>query len=168
MGTEEHRKRAFANLKAAVMTLSTTRSLAEDESGRWMAGELKALGHEVVSHEVLPDRREVIASALPSLIDRMAPHVILMNGGTGAGPADVTIEAVRPLFSKELTGFSALFAQLSYREIGAAAVLSRATAGVIGGTAVFCMPGSLKACKLACRELVFPDLGHLVAHIRKG
>jgi len=75
---------------------------------------------------------------------------------------------VRPLFHKELTGFAALFAQFSYQEIGAAAVLSRATAGIIGKTAVFCMPGGLKACQLACRELVFPDLGHLVAHIHEG
>ena len=88
-----------------------------------------------------------------------------MNGGTGITKKDVTIEAVNPLFAKTLTGFGPLFAKLSFDEIGSAAFLSRATAGVIEDTVVFCMPGSLNACKLACRELIFPELGHLVKHV---
>jgi molybdenum cofactor biosynthesis protein B len=88
-----------------------------------------------------------------------------MTGGTGITKKDVTIEAVTPLLTKELTGFGPLFAQLSFEEIGSAAFLSRATAGVIVDTVVFCIPGSLNACKLACRELIFPELGHLVKHV---
>ena len=89
----------------------------------------------------------------------------MITGGTGITPTDVTIEAIKPFFSKEMTAFGAIFAQLSYEEIDSAATLSRAAAGVIGGTAVFCMPGSKKACQLACRALIFPELGHVVAHI---
>ena len=88
-----------------------------------------------------------------------------MTGGTGITKKDVTIEAVSPLFTKTLTGFGPLFAKLSFDEIGSAAFLSRATAGVIEKSVVFCLPGSLNACKLACRELIFPELGHLVKHI---
>jgi molybdenum cofactor biosynthesis protein B len=89
-----------------------------------------------------------------------------MTGGTGVTAKDVTIETVKPLFAKELTAFGPAFTFLSMKQIGSAAILSRATAGVIGSTVVFCMPGSLSACRLACRELIFPELGHLVKHVR--
>jgi molybdenum cofactor biosynthesis protein B len=88
-----------------------------------------------------------------------------LTGGTGITQKDVTIEAVSPLFKKELSAFGPMFALLSMKEIGSAAILSRATAGVVGSTVVFCMPGSLNACKLACTELIFPELGHLVKHV---
>jgi molybdenum cofactor biosynthesis protein B len=90
---------------------------------------------------------------------------LLITGGTGITSTDVTIEAIRPLFAKEMTAFGAIFAQLSYEAIDSAALLSRAAAGVIGSTAVFCMPGSKKACQLACKALIFPELGHVVGHI---
>jgi molybdenum cofactor biosynthesis protein B len=89
-----------------------------------------------------------------------------MTGGTGITPQDVTIEAVSPMFAKALSAFGPLFAQLSMQEIGSAAIMSRATAGLIGSTVVFCMPGSLNACKLACTRLIFPELGHLVKHLK--
>ena len=108
------------------------------------------------------------ASQVLDVIQNERPQVILMNGGTGITKKDVTIEAVNPLFGKTLTGFGPLFAKLSFDEIGSAAFLSRATAGVIEDTVVFCMPGSLNACKLACRELIFPELGHLVKHVTEG
>jgi molybdenum cofactor biosynthesis protein B len=93
-------------------------------------------------------------------------QALLVTGGTGITPRDVTIEALKPLFAKEMPAFAAIFAQLSYEEIDSAAILSRAAAGVIGATVVFCMPGSKKACQLACNALIFPELGHVVAHIR--
>ena len=101
-------------------------------------------------------------------IEKFNPHAILITGGTGISPKDVTIEAIRPMFTKELTAFGSLFAYLSFEDIDAAALLSRATAGLIDRTIVFCMPGSLKACKLACNELIFPELGHVVKHARHG
>ena len=96
----------------------------------------------------------------------MKPDILLTSGGTGITPKVVTIETIRPMFKKELTAFSALFSQLSMEEIGSAAMMSRATAGVIGSTAVFCMPGSLPACKLACERLIFPELGHIAKHLK--
>ncbi|MFP4350760.1 MAG: MogA/MoaB family molybdenum cofactor biosynthesis protein [Thermodesulfobacteriota bacterium] len=168
MGVTEHRRQAVQGLKIGIITMSTTRTPAEDESGHWMAEKAEKEGHTVVAHRVIPDEAGIIRETVNELIQAFSPRVLLMNGGTGASPKDVTIEAVKPLFQKELTGFGILFAQLSYAEIGSAAILSRATAGVIGNTAVFCMPGSIKACRLACGELIFPDLGHLAKHLQEG
>ena len=89
---------------------------------------------------------------------------MIITGGTGISPQDVTIEAVRPLFAKELPAFGVLFTQLSFEEVDSAAILSRAAAGVIGRCVVFCIPGSIKACQLACKNLIFPELGHLIRH----
>jgi len=125
-------------------------------------------GHQVVFHRVVVDDVPAIGGAVCRAVAQDAPDGILVNGGTGISFADVTIEAVRPLFDKELSGFGVLFTQLSFAQIDSAAILSRATAGIIRTTAVFCMPGSLNACKLACRELIFPELGHIVRHLRKG
>lgn len=145
--------------------MSTTRTLENDRSGQWIKGRVSAEGHKVVFHRVIPDKADVIAATVADMILEHRPQVLLLTGGTGVAPGDVTIEALRPLFDKELTAFAPLFAQLSFAEIGSAAVLSRATAGVIGGTVVFCIPGSLNACRLACKALIFPELGHLVHHV---
>ena len=164
MSTREHKKHAPHKVTLGIITVSTTRALKDDTSGKWISEAGSAQGHDVVYHQVIPDDAEIIAKTLQNTIRNQKPQVILMTGGTGITPGDVTIEAVSPLFEKTLTGFGPLFAQLSYEEIGSAAFLSRATAGVIAGTVVFCMPGSINACKLACRELIFPELGHLVKH----
>jgi molybdenum cofactor biosynthesis protein B len=166
MGKQEHQKDAPMKLKVAVISMSTTRTLAEDKSGRWMKEKARELGHEVVSHQVIPDDRESIVRTVTQCVAEYSHHILLMTGGTGLSPADVTIEAVRPLFSKELTAFGVLFAHLSFEEINASAMLSRATAGVIHDTAVFCLPGSLNACKTACSRLIFPEAGHIAAHVR--
>ena len=164
MGTHEHKKHAPRKVSIGIITVSTTRALADDASGNWINEHARKEGHDIVYHQVVTDDAELITSTLQDVIRNEKPQVILMNGGTGITKKDVTIEAVNPLFDKTLTGFGPLFAKLSYDEIGSAAFLSRATAGVIEDTVVFCMPGSLNACKLACRELVFPELGHLVKH----
>jgi molybdenum cofactor biosynthesis protein B len=168
MSTKAHKARAPKFLKIAVLSISSTRSLAEDKSGQWIAKRARKKGHDIVCHEVVSDNQEMIAGAVGRVMEESEPHVILLTGGTGISPKDVTIEAVRPLFTKELTAFGSLFAYLSYQDIDAAALLSRATAGLIDHTIVFCMPGSLNACKLACNELIFPELGHLVKHVRFG
>ena len=164
MGHKEHRSGAPAELKVAVLSISTTRSLKTDESGHWIAKRAGREGLTVVNHQVVKDDITAIRHAVSHVLAEKAPHGIILTGGTGISPKDVTIEAVRPLFSKELSAFATLFAQLSFESIDSAAILSRATAGVIGSALVFCIPGSLKACKLACRELIFPELGHLVRH----
>jgi len=166
LGTAEHKKGAPLRVSAAVITVSTTRALTDDASGQWIRDQLADAGHRVLDHRVIPDDEGLIAATLQAVIRENQPDVVLMTGGTGITPKDVTIEAVRPLFDKELTAFGTLFSQLSLADIGSAALLSRATAGVIGSAAVFCMPGSLAACQLACSRLVFPELGHVVKHLR--
>lgn len=168
MGTREHKEHAPRTLDIAVLTVSTTRGPDEDLSGHWIRKRATREGHRVVDYRIVPDEGPAIASAVRSVIDEHSPHGLLVNGGTGLSPADVTIEALRPLFEKELTAFGVLFAQLSFEEIDSAAILSRATAGTVGRTAVFCMPGSLAACKLACKNLVFPELGHIAKHLLTG
>jgi len=168
MGTKEHKLRAPRSVTLGILTVSTTRTLQDDKSGLWMKKRAEKKGHDVLFHEVAPDEQEMISGALRRLMEAHKPHAILVTGGTGIGPSDVTIEAVRPMFTKELTAFGPLFSFLSFEEIDAAALLSRATAGLIGQTLVFCLPGSLKACKLACKALIFPELGHLLGHAREA
>ena len=164
MGTHEHKKHAPRKVTIGIITVSTTRALVDDTSGKWISETAAAEGHDVIYHQVIPDDVDIIAATVQNVICNEQPQVILMTGGTGITPKDVTIEAVSPLLAKVLTGFGPLFALLSFKEIGSAAYLSRAIAGVIEDTVVFCIPGSLNACKLACRELIFPELGHLVKH----
>ncbi len=165
MGTKEHKAHAPHKLKVAVISVSTTRTLDEDKSGHWIVKRAIKEGHVVIYHQVVPDQSEMITKTVLDVLQEHTPEVVLLTGGSGIGPQDVTIEAVRPLFHKELTAFGPLFAQLSYEEIDSAALLSRATAGVRGKTILFCLPGSLKACKLACKALIFPEIGHLAKHI---
>jgi molybdenum cofactor biosynthesis protein B len=165
MGVHEHKKQAPRSVTLGIITVSTTRALIDDTSGQWIREQAEKKGHKIVFHEVIPDDALKIAAALKDGIKESNPQVILMSGGTGITKKDVTIEAVSPLFNKKLSAFGPLFAKLSMEEIDSAAIMSRATAGVIGNTVVFCMPGSLNACKLACSKLIFPELGHLVKHV---
>jgi molybdenum cofactor biosynthesis protein B len=155
-------------VKVGIISVSSTRSLAEDKSGHWISKRAKKEKHDVLFHQLVPDDVETIRQTLQDVVNSYNPQVILLTGGTGIGAKDVTIEAVRPLFEKELSAFGPLFTQLSFEEIDSAALLSRATAGVVGKTILFCIPGSLKACKLACKVLIFPELGHLVGHIQEA
>jgi len=166
MGHHEHRAAAPESVSAAVLSVSTTRTLETDTAGQWIAKRAEREGHRVVAHQMVTDDRDAIREALLHIIADAAPQAVIVTGGTGITPKDVTIEAIRPLFNKELTAFGPIFAQLSFEEIDSAAILSRATAGVIGGCVVFCLPGSLKACQLACKTLIFPEIGHACGHIR--
>jgi molybdenum cofactor biosynthesis protein B len=164
MGVKDHKKKAPRSVALGIISVSTTRALENDTSGRWMREQAEKEGHTVVFHHVIPDDIVKIAATLNDEILKSNPAVVLMSGGTGITKKDVTIEAVSPLFTKELSAFGPLFATLSMKEIDSAAIMSRAIAGLIGNTIVFCMPGSLNACKLACTKLIFPELGHLVKH----
>ena len=168
MGTKEHKKSAPKKVKVGIISVSTTRTLKDDKSGHWISKRAKKEGHEVVLHRVIPDETETIVQTVFDSIEQHDVQVLLLTGGTGISSKDVTIEAVRPLFDKELTAFGPLFYHLSLQEIDSAALLSRATAGVVRKTILFCIPGSLKACKLACKALIFPELGHLVKHVHEG
>jgi molybdenum cofactor biosynthesis protein B len=166
MSVHDHKKQAPKSVALGIITVSTTRALENDTSGQWIRERAEKEGHTIVFHRVIPDDAEKIAVTLKDGINASNPQVVLLTGGTGITKKDVTIEAVSPLFTKELSAFGPLFAKLSMEEINSAAIMSRATAGVIDNTVVFCMPGSLNACKLACSKLIFPELGHLVKHVR--
>jgi molybdenum cofactor biosynthesis protein B len=166
MGIRTHRSQAPKSLKLAVLTVSSTRRLADDRSGHWLKKRAQRR-QRVVFHNVVSDNKEVIEYTIRAVIQEHNPHAIIVTGGTGISPRDVTIEAIQPMFTKELTAFGPLFAQLSFERIESAAILSRATAGVVGQTLVFCIPGSLDACKLAWKELISPELGHLAKHAQE-
>jgi molybdenum cofactor biosynthesis protein B len=168
MGTKKHKAGAPVTVKVGIVTVSSTRTLKDDKSGLWISKQLKKQRHKVVFHEVVPDDAEIITRTVMEAVNVIKPEVLLISGGTGITSKDVTVEAVRPLFEKELTAFGPLFSQFSFEEIDSAALLSRATAGVYANTIIFCMPGSLNACKLACKMLIFPELGHLVGHLQEN
>ena len=167
MSVKSHRKSALKKMKIGVITVSTTRTPDTDESGTWILRRIKKEGHQGVFYQVVPDQEEPIVRAVEQAIAQQAPHALFITGGTGLSPADVTIEAVKPLFQKEITAFQTLFTLLSFDQIDSAALLSRACAGVKDHCLVFCMPGSLKACKLALTELIFPELGHMAHHAQR-
>ncbi|MFO7839939.1 MAG: MogA/MoaB family molybdenum cofactor biosynthesis protein [Desulfosalsimonadaceae bacterium] len=166
MSHKEHKKQAPRHLRVAIITVSTSRSPGEDDSGNWMNRQARREGHSVVCHKVIPDEQNAISRTATKIIEELTPELLLINGGTGISPGDVTLEAVRPLLDKEMTAFATLFAQLSFEAIDSAAMLSRACAGTIRQTAVFCLPGSTNACKLACKALIFPEAAHIAGHLQ--
>ena len=159
-----HAHEPRAAVEVAVVVVSDTRSLADDVGGRTIADLVRAAGHTVAAREVVPDEIAAIQAAVRRLVAAGVP-VVVLTGGTGLSPRDQTPEAVEPLFSRRIEGFGELFRSLSFQEIGAAALLSRATAGVVGASAVFAVPGSPAACTLALTRLVLPELTHLVQQL---
>ncbi|KPJ76970.1 MAG: molybdenum cofactor biosynthesis protein B [Deltaproteobacteria bacterium SG8_13] len=168
MGSHEHKIAAPKSVTVGIITVSTTRSLETDESGHWIRAQATAEGHTVVLHRLVTDKETAIRKTVQTALRETAPQALILNGGTGISPTDVTIETLRPMFIKEMTAFGPLFALLSHRQIGSAAVLSRATAGVIERTVVICLPGSLNACRMAWQEMISSELSHMVHHVREG
>ena len=164
---KQHREAAPKMLRAAVMTLSTTRTKENDLGGKGILDGLLKAGHKIVWYEVLKDDQNTITTALKTLALRDDVDIIVATGGTGLSGRDVSIEAARPLFDKEITAFGVMFSMLSHEEVGMACLLSRATAGVMSNKVVFCLPGSPKACTLAMEKIILPEAGHLVKHARE-
>ncbi len=150
-----------------MLTASDTRCGEDDASGDAIVGHLKGAGHDAARRALLPDERRQIADTVTTWAADVNIDAIIVCGGTGVSPRDVTIEAVTPLLAGRLPGFGELFRQLSYEEVGAAAMLSRADAGWIdssgGRTMVFMLPGSPAAVDLAMRACIAPQLAHLAA-----
>ncbi|MCA1032344.1 molybdenum cofactor biosynthesis protein MoaB [Bacillus timonensis] len=168
MSAIEHKKEAPKSVKCKVITVSDTRTKETDKSGQLMTKLLQGAGHEVVQYEIVKDEQSLIRNAILSGCEDLEIEVVLTNGGTGIAKRDVTIETVQQLLDKEIVGFGELFRMLSYNEdIGSAALLSRAIAGVSKNTAVFSTPGSSGAVKLALNKLILPELGHVVREIQK-
>jgi molybdopterin adenylyltransferase len=139
--------RKFVPLNIAVLTVSDTRSLADDKSGTTLADRLTAAGHRLAARDIVTDDADAIRAKLRMWIADPGVDVVITTGGTGFTGRDVTPEAVEPLFEKRMDGFSIAFHMLSHAKIGASTIQSRATAGVAGATFIFCLPGSPGACR---------------------
>ena len=164
MGHHEHHKHDKTAVVCAIITVSDTRTEASDDSGRTIREQLEEHGHRVEFYQILADEPALITTAIHSMAINV--EAIVINGGTGLAHRDTTYEAVSRLLDKEITGFGELFRQLSYEQIGPAAMLSRATAGVVGNRAIFSIPGSTKAVQLAMTKLIVPQQAHIVGLIR--
>jgi molybdopterin adenylyltransferase len=150
----------------AIVTVSDTRTAEDDTSGAEIRRQLETAGHRVVDYRIVADEPALVRRTVEELAWAGAIEAVLLNGGTGIAARDNTFEAVSSLLTKRIDGFGELFRMLSYEEIGAAAMLSRAVAGLVGTTAVFSMPGSTKACRLAMEKLIVPQLAHVVGLAR--
>jgi molybdopterin adenylyltransferase len=168
MSTQEHKKEAPRTVNCKVITVSDTRNSETDKSGKLMIEMLEQAGHKIVDYVIVKDEVGPIQNEIEAGCSREEIDVILTNGGTGIAKRDVTIETVQNLLDKEIVGFGELFRMLSYQEdIGSAAILSRAIAGVVRNKAVFSTPGSTGAVKLAMNKLILPEIGHVVREIQK-
>lgn len=165
MAVDEHKARAPAKVVCGVVTVSDSRTEATDDSGQLVRKLLTEGGHEVPFYAIVNDEAPAILAAVEDAVGRC--DVVVTNGGTGLSPRDVTIETLEPTFDKVLAGFGELFRMLSWREIGSAAMMSRALAGTYRGKLVFCLPGSPEACKLAVTSLILPEIGHAVGVMRR-
>ncbi len=163
-----HRKSAIGSVTTAVISVTDTRTSESDTGGALVVSLLEKAGHSVASREIVPDDPERIEAALGAALSEPATRAVILTGGTGVAPRDVTPDSVEPLLDRELPGFGELFRWLSYQEIGAAALLSRALAGMAEGRVVFVLPGSRAAVRLAMEKLILPELGHLVAEAVKA
>jgi len=163
--TDAHRRAAPRKVSCGVITVSDTRIRATDRGGDLVADLLVRAGHTLVHRQIVPDQRQQIRQAIASLQDRC--QAILITGGTGISPRDETFETVTSLITKSLPGYGELFRQLSFEQIGPAAMLSRAAGGLVGKTMLLTMPGSPAAVGLAMERLILPELGHLVQEARK-
>ena len=167
MSATDHRRRAPACVRCFVLTVSDTRALETETSGRAIADLLEAAGHAVAGRDLVRDDPPEVTRVVREQISKRDAQVIITTGGTGIARRDSTYEAITALLDKRIDGFGELFRLLSYHEIGAAAMLSRATAGVAGGCAIFMLPGSEHAVRLAMEKLILPELGHLVYELTK-
>jgi molybdopterin adenylyltransferase len=167
MSVAEHHALSPAHVSSFVLTMSDTRTLETDTSGRTIVDLLEAAGHTVTGRRLLRDEPSEVTALVRGVIASAQARVILTTGGTGIAKRDSTYEALTALFDKTIIGFGELFRMVSFQEIGPAAMLSRATAGVSGGSAIFVLPGSEHAVRLAMTRLILPELGHIVRELTK-
>jgi molybdenum cofactor biosynthesis protein B len=164
---EEHRSKARRVVGCFVITVSDTRTEKDDESGGLIASLLEAEGHRLIRRKIVRDEPDEIRGLLDAGMKDPMVDAIILTGGTGISKRDQTYEAVQSFLEKRLDGFGELFRFLSYQEIGSAALLSRAAAGVAGGKAIFSLPGSRAAVRLAMEKLILPEIGHIVAQAER-
>lgn len=165
---QQHRKEGPVSVRCMVVTVSDTRTEETDKSGALMKELLEQAGHQIVDYRIVKDDYEAVRELVNSAAQNPVVEALLFNGGTGIALRDTTYEAVKSALDKEMPGFGEIFRYLSFTEdIGTAAILTRATAGVAGSTAVFSTPGSTGAVKLAMTRIIIPELGHVMREIYK-
>ncbi len=163
----EHRSQAPQSIRCAIITVSDSRTLETDTGGATVADRLDGGGHQIVARHLIPDDPVQMEGLLRELKQRDDVDAVLMTGGTGVSSRDQTYETVCSLLTKPLPGYGELFRSLSYEEIGAAAMLSRAVGGLMGRTVLLTMPGSRAAVCLAMDKVILPELSHLVREARR-
>ncbi len=168
MSIDEHRAAGPGAIATAVLTVSDSRTLETDTGGDLVVALLTQAGHPLAGRALVPDDAEAIRRAALDALGDASVGALIVTGGTGVAPRDVTPEALAPLLQREVPGFGELFRALSYEEIGSAALLSRALAGLRDGRVVFAVPGSRGAIRLAMEKLILPELPHLVGEAHKA
>ena len=168
MSAEQHRSYAPQTLGFGLITVSDSRQEGDDTSGRALRDLAEAAGHRILGSGIVPDDVAAIRGVVREMLAVPGMDVVVLTGGTGFSPRDVTLDAVLPLLEKPVEGFGELFRMLSYQQVGAAAMLSRAAAGLVGTQAVFLLPGSPKAVALAMEKLILPEAAHLLGQARRA
>jgi len=163
---DDHHAHDEETVAIAVVTVSSSRTLDEDPGGDAIETALTEAGHHVADRTLVVDDAVAIADAVTGALEDGA-DVVVATGGTGLTADDVTVDAVAPLFDREIPGFGELFRYVSYEEVGPMAMASRATAGVVGDRLVFCLPGSENAARTGAEKLVAPAVGHLLGLVRR-
>ena len=164
---EKHREASPEEIGVAILTVSDTRTPETDTGGNVIVEHMLAAGHEVVRRGIVRDDAPRIAEVLEGLLAREGVDAVITTGGTGISARDTTYEVVSRIIDKRLDGFGEIFRMLSYQEIGAAAMLSRAVAGAAGSKFIACLPGSTNAVRLAMEKLLVPEMPHVVFELRK-
>jgi molybdenum cofactor biosynthesis protein B len=164
---EEHKSHAPEAVGCFVLTVSDTRTEATDTGGQAIRDLLESAGHVVTGRAIVRDDPDAVSGAVTQQLSDARTQVIVTTGGTGITSRDGTFEAIDRLLEKRLTGFGELFRMLSFEQIGAAAMMSRATAGTASGKAIFVLPGSPDAVRLAMTRLIIPELGHVVQQVSR-
>jgi len=167
VGVSDHKAQAPHSVGCFVLTVSDTRTTETDTSGRAIRELLEAAGHHVTASGLVSDDPQQVTTIVQRQLTDAMTRVIITTGGTGITSRDGTFEAVDRLFDKRLTGFGELFRMLSFDEIGSAAMMSRAAAGTVGAKAIFVLPGSESAVRLAMTRLIVPELGHIAQQLSK-
>lgn len=152
----------------ALVITSDSRTEKEDETGKIATELITSEGHQIAFHTILPNNIKAIQAQVRRLLEDSTIHVIITSGGTGLSVRDKTIEAVKPIFEKDMPGFGETFRRLSFEEVGGSALLSRAIAGVVRGKVIYCLPGSKNAMSLALNKLILPNIGHTLWELNRA
>jgi molybdenum cofactor biosynthesis protein B len=168
MGAEDHRQKAGKGpVTIAIVTVSDTRTPDTDENRKYIELRMSELGHHIAAYRLIKDEPDQVAAVIEELCTMPGVQMVLFNGGTGISPRDTTYDVVSRYLEKTLPGFGELFRMISYQQVGAAAMFSRATAGVYKATLVFSMPGSPNAVQTALENLIIPEINHLAWEIAR-